>query len=99
VVYDYADLNEITLAWSISIYKSQESEYPVFLLPIYMTHYVMLSRNLIYTGLTRAKKLAIIIGSNKAINMAIGQVNQQQRYTRLKERLGVKMIFNGNCSN
>ena len=52
-----------------------------------MTHYVMLSRNLIYTGLTRAKKLAIVIGSNKAIGLAVKQVNQQQRYTRLKERL------------
>jgi exodeoxyribonuclease V alpha subunit len=87
VTYDYADLNEITLAWSISIHKSQGSEYPVVLLPIYMTHYVMLSRNLIYTGLTRAKKLAIVIGSNKAIGMAVRQVNQQQRYTRLKEKL------------
>jgi exodeoxyribonuclease V alpha subunit len=87
VTYDYADLNEITLAWSISIHKSQGSEYPVVLLPIYLTHYVMLSRNLIYTGLTRAKKLAIVIGSNKAIGMAVRQVNQQQRYTRLKEKL------------
>jgi exodeoxyribonuclease V alpha subunit len=87
VTYDYADLNEITLAWSISIHKSQGSEYPVVLLPIYMTHYVMLSRNLIYTGLTRAKKLAIVIGSNQAIGIAVQQVNQQQRYTRLKERL------------
>jgi exodeoxyribonuclease V alpha subunit len=92
VTYDYADLNEIALAWSISIHKSQGSEYPVVLLPIYMTHYVMLSRNLIYTGLTRAKKLAIVIGSNKAIGMAVRQVNQQQRYTRLKERLGGKII-------
>jgi exodeoxyribonuclease V alpha subunit len=87
VTYDYADLNEITLAWSISIHKSQGSEYPVVLLPIYMTHYVMLSRNLIYTGLTRAKKLAIMIGSERAIGMTVRQVNQQQRYTRLKERL------------
>jgi exodeoxyribonuclease V alpha subunit len=87
VTYDYADLNEVTLAWSISIHKSQGSEYPVVLLPIYMTHYVMLSRNLIYTGLTRAKKLAIVIGSNKAIGMAVRQVNQQQRYTRLSQRL------------
>jgi exodeoxyribonuclease V alpha subunit len=87
VVYDYADLNEVALAWSISIHKSQGSEYPVVILPIYMTHYVMLSRNLIYTGLTRAKKLAIVIGSNKAIGMAVRQVNQQERYTRLKERL------------
>ena len=91
VSYDYADLNEVALAWSISIHKSQGSEYPVVLLPIYMTHYVMLSRNLIYTGLTRAKKLAILIGSHKAIGMAVRQVNQQQRYTRLKERLEVKI--------
>jgi exodeoxyribonuclease V alpha subunit len=87
VSYDYGDLNEVALAWSISIHKSQGSEYPVVLLPIYMAHYVMLSRNLIYTGLTRAKKLAIVIGSNQAIGMAVKQVNQQQRYTRLKERL------------
>ncbi|ACK70824.1 helicase, RecD/TraA family [Gloeothece citriformis PCC 7424] len=92
VVYDFADLNEIALAWSISIHKSQGSEYPVVLLPIYTSHYIMLSRNLIYTGLTRAKKLAIIIGSSKAIGMAVRQVNQQERYTRLKERLGVKLM-------
>jgi exodeoxyribonuclease V alpha subunit len=52
-----------------------------------MTHYVMLSRNLIYTGLTRAKKLAILIGSERAIGMTVQQVNQQQRYTRLKDNL------------
>ncbi|WP_245602684.1 ATP-binding domain-containing protein [Gloeothece verrucosa] len=98
VVYDFADLNEIALAWSISIHKSQGSEYPVVLLPIYTSHYIMLSRNLIYTGLTRAKKLAIIIGSSKAIGMAVRQVNQQERYTRLKERLGVKLIAMGERS-
>jgi exodeoxyribonuclease V alpha subunit len=92
VTYDYADLNEITLAWSITIHKSQGSEYPVVILPIYMTHFVMLSRNLIYTGLTRAKQLAIVIGSSKAISLAVKQVNQQQRYTRLKERLEGKKV-------
>jgi exodeoxyribonuclease V alpha subunit len=92
VVYDFEDLHEITLAWSISIHKSQGSEYPVVLLPIYMTHYIMLSRSLIYTGLTRAKKLAIVIGSEKAIATAVTQVNQQQRYKRLKERLDAKVI-------
>ena len=90
VSYDYADLNEITLAWSITIHKSQGSEYPVVLLPIYMSHYIMLSRNLIYTGLTRAKQLAIVIGPKKAIALAINQVNQQQRYSRLVERLQTK---------
>ena len=87
VVYDYADLNEITLAWATSIHKSQGSEYPVVILPLYTQHYVMLSRNLFYTGLTRAKQLALIVGSEKAIAIAIKQVKQQQRYTRLKQRL------------
>ncbi len=87
VTYDYADLNEITLAWATSIHKSQGSEYPVVILPLYTSHYVMLSRNLFYTGLTRAKKLALIVGSSKAIAIAVKQVKQQLRYTRLKERL------------
>ena len=87
IVYDYADLNEITLAWATSIHKSQGSEYPVVILPLYTQHYVMLSRNLFYTGLTRAKQLALIVGSEKAITIAVKQVKQQQRYTRLKERL------------
>ena len=87
VTYDYADLNEITLAWATSIHKSQGSEYPVVILPLYTQHYVMLSRNLFYTGLTRAKKLALIVGSEKAIAIAVKQVKQQQRYTRLRERL------------
>ncbi len=88
VVYDFADLNEITLAWAKSIHKSQGSEYPVVILPLYTQHYVMLSRNLFYTGLTRSKKLALIVGSEKAIAIAVKQVKQQLRYTRLKERLG-----------
>ncbi|HBB33624.1 MAG TPA: ATP-dependent RecD-like DNA helicase [Cyanobacteria bacterium UBA9273] len=87
VSYDYADLNEITLAWSVSIHKSQGSEYPVVILPIYLQHYLMLSRNLLYTGLTRAKKLAIVIGGKKAIAIAVRSISQQQRYTGLQQRL------------
>lgn len=88
VIYDFADLNEITLAWAKSIHKSQGSEYPVVILPFYTQNYVMLSRNLFYTGLTRAKNLALIVGSEKAIAIAVKQVKQQQRYTKLRERLG-----------
>ncbi|MEA5511806.1 ATP-dependent RecD-like DNA helicase [Crocosphaera sp. UHCC 0190] len=88
VEYDYADLNEISLAWSISIHKSQGSEYPVVIMPVSMSHYVMLSRNLIYTGLTRAKQLAIIVGSSKALGIGVKQGHQKQRYTRLVDRLG-----------
>ncbi len=89
VTYDYADLNEIALAWSVTIHKSQGSEYPVVILPLYTQHYMMLSRNLLYTGLTRAKKLAIIVGSKKAISMAVRSVNQKERYTQLQQRLGL----------
>jgi exodeoxyribonuclease V alpha subunit len=87
VTYDYADLNEIELAWAVSIHKSQGSEYAVVILPIYMQHYMLLSRNLIYTGLTRAKQLAIFVGMQKAIRVAIQQTKNQQRYTLLAERL------------
>lgn len=90
VVYDYADLNEISLAWATSIHKSQGSEYPVVILPLYTQHYVMLSRNLFYTGLTRAKKLALIVGSEKAIAIAVKQVKQESRYTKLSSRISSK---------
>jgi exodeoxyribonuclease V alpha subunit len=87
VVYDYADLNEIALAWCVTIHKSQGSEYPVVILPIYMQHYMMLTRNLFYTGITRAKKLAIVVGAKKAISLAVRSTDDQQRYTRLQQRL------------
>ncbi|WP_287129171.1 ATP-dependent RecD-like DNA helicase [Candidatus Cyanaurora vandensis] len=87
VVYDYADLNEIALAWAVSIHKSQGSEYPVVILPVYMQHSILLTRNLIYTGLTRAKQLAILVGPSKAIGFAIQQTKDQQRFTYLSQRL------------
>jgi exodeoxyribonuclease V alpha subunit len=80
-------LNEVGLAWAISIHKSQGSEYPVVILPLYMQHFLLLSRNLFYTGLTRAKKLALVIGSEKAIGFTVKQQKEQRRYTRLEERL------------
>jgi exodeoxyribonuclease V alpha subunit len=87
VTYDYADLNEITLAFATTIHKAQGSEYPVVILPMFMSHYLMLSRNLLYTGLTRAKQLAILVGSPKAIGLAVKQVKDTQRYTLLARRL------------
>ncbi|OWY64900.1 exodeoxyribonuclease V subunit alpha [cyanobacterium TDX16] len=87
VTYDYADLNEITLAFATTIHKAQGSEYPVVILPLYMQHYMMLSRNLLYTGLTRAKRLAILVGPSKAIGLAVKQVKDTQRYTLLAQRL------------
>lgn len=87
VCYDYADLNEITLAFATTIHKSQGSEYPVVILSVFMQHYVMLSRNLLYTGVTRAKQWVILVGAQKAIALAVKQIKSQQRYTRLAYRL------------
>src|SRR5207244_9292712 len=87
VSYDYADLSELALAWAVTVHKSQGSEYPVVIFPVFMQHYVLLSRNLIYTGLTRAKQLAIFVGPTKAIGLAVKRVMDRQRYTALAERL------------
>jgi exodeoxyribonuclease V alpha subunit len=87
VKYEFSDLNEISLAWSVSIHKSQGSEYPVVVIPLYMQHYIMLSRNLFYTAITRAKKLAIVVGSSQAIGLAVKQQQSQQRYTRLDRQI------------
>ncbi len=87
VTYDYADLNELTLAFATTIHKSQGSEYPAVILPVFSQHYLMLSRNLLYTGITRAKQLAIIVGSPKAIAIAVRQVKDRNRYTLLNWRL------------
>ena len=87
VNYDDADLAEIALAWAITIHKSQGSEYPVVILPIFMQHYLLLSRNLLYTGLTRARERAILVGPTKAIGFATRRVLDRQRYTALADRL------------
>ena len=87
VTYDYADLSEIALAWAVTVHKSQGSEYPVVVFPLFMQHYLLLSRNLLYTGLTRAKQLAILVGPTKAIGISIKRVTDRQRYTALADRL------------
>jgi exodeoxyribonuclease V alpha subunit len=87
VSYDYADLSELSLAWAVTIHKSQGSEFPVVILPLFMQHYLLLSRNLLYTGLTRAKQLAILVGPPKAIGFAVKRMLDRQRYTALADRL------------
>lgn len=69
------------------MHKSQGSEYPVVIFPVFMQHYMLLSRNLLYTGLTRAKQLAIPVGPTKAIGLAVKRIMDRQRYTALSERL------------
>jgi len=87
VTYDYSDLDQITLAYAITIHKSQGSEYPVVIIPITMQSYVMLQRNLIYTGITRGRKLVIMLGQKKALAMAVRNNKGVNRYTRLEECL------------
>ena len=87
VTYDYSDLDEVVLAYAVSVHKSQGSEYPVVILPVVTQHYMLLQRNLIYTGITRAKKLVIMIGTKKALAIAIRNNKPQRRYTLLSERL------------
>ena len=85
--YDYSELDELVLAYAVSIHKSQGSEYPVVVLPIVTAHYIMLARNLIYTGITRGKKLVVLVGSKKALFLAVRNDKTAKRYTRLRERL------------
>lgn len=87
VVYDYSELDEIVLAYAVSIHKSQGSEYPVIIIPVLTQHYVLLQRNLIYTAVTRGKKLVIMAGTLKALAIAVKNNKTQKRYTYLKYRL------------
>jgi exodeoxyribonuclease V alpha subunit len=87
VAYDFTDLDELILAYAISVHKSQGSEYPVVILPVLTQHYMLLQRNLLYTAVTRGKKLVIIIGTKKALAIAIRNKKPLERYTSLKERL------------
>lgn len=87
VSYDISDMDELVLAYAISVHKSQGSEYPVIIMPITTQHYTLLQRNLIYTGLTRAKRLMVMIGTKKALAIAIGNAKVEKRYTLLAERL------------
>jgi exodeoxyribonuclease V alpha subunit len=87
VVYDHGSLDELVLAYACSIHKSQGSEYPCVVIPLHSTHYVMLQRNLLYTALTRAKRLAILVGEERALKIAVGNRRVRARFTRLAERL------------
>jgi exodeoxyribonuclease V alpha subunit len=87
VVYDHGSLDELVLAYACSIHKSQGSEYPCVVIPLHTTHYVMLQRNLLYTALTRAKRLAILVGEERALKIAVGNRRVRARFTRLADRL------------
>ncbi len=85
--YDFSELDELELAYAISVHKAQGSEYPAVIMPVMTQHYMMLLRNLIYTGITRGRKLVVLIGTKRALGIAIRNNKTQQRYTLLGKRL------------
>jgi exodeoxyribonuclease V alpha subunit len=87
VPYEFEELDDIVMAYAISIHKSQGSEYPAVVIPLMVQHYVMLQRNLVYTAVTRGKRLVILVGEGRALAMAVKNNHMQKRYTRLTERL------------
>jgi exodeoxyribonuclease V alpha subunit len=87
VAYDAPALDELVLAYASSIHKSQGSEYPAVVLPLLTTHWVMLSRNLLYTGVTRGKRLVVVVGDPRALRVAVGRDGSSDRHTGLAERL------------
>jgi len=87
VPYGYPDLDEIVLAYAVSVHKSQGSEYPAVIIPVFTQHYVLLQRNLIYTAVTRGRKLVVMIGTRKALAIGVNNNKTQKRYTYLRQRL------------
>lgn len=92
IEYDITELDELVHAYATTIHKSQGSEYPIVVIPVLMNHYVMLQRNLIYTGITRAKKILVLVGTRKALSYAVRNVTVINRNTLLKERLAEAMM-------
>ncbi len=87
VEYDFGDLDELSLAYVLSIHKSQGSEFPCVVIPLHTQHYLMLQRNLLYTAVTRGKKLVVLVGTKKALAMAVRRIDTGQRHTTLRKRL------------
>ena len=87
VEYDFGDLDELSLAYVLSIHKSQGSEFPCIVIPVHTQHYMMLQRNLLYTAATRGKKLVILVGTKKALAMTVNREDTSTRYTALRSRL------------
>lgn len=87
VVYDFLELDELVHAYAVSVHKSQGSEFPAVVIPVLTSHYMMLQRNLLYTAVTRAKRLVVLVGQPKALAMAVNNDKVTQRFTGLRERL------------
>jgi exodeoxyribonuclease V alpha subunit len=87
VSYDWSEADQLVLAYAISVHKSQGSEFPAVVIPLVTQHYMMLQRNLLYTAVTRARQLCVLVGSRRAIAIAVGNDRVSHRYTALDWRL------------
>ena len=87
VTYEYEELDELVLAYAISVHKSQGSEYPVVVLPVTTQHYMLLQRNLLYTAITRAKRMVVLVGTKKALAIAVKNNKIEERYSYLEQLL------------
>jgi exodeoxyribonuclease V alpha subunit len=87
VKYEFRELDELVHAYAVTIHKSQGSEYPCVIIPVHTQHFVMLQRSLLYTAVTRAKKFAVLVGTRKAMGLAVSRADSRERVTTLTERL------------
>ena len=87
VVYGFGELDMLVPAYAATIHKSQGSEYPAVVIPVMTQHYTMLQRNLLYTGVTRGKRLVVLVGQKKAVAIAVKNISGRRRWSKLKERL------------
>jgi exodeoxyribonuclease V alpha subunit len=87
VTYEEADLDDLVCAYACSIHKSQGSEYPCVIIPLHTQHYVMLKRNLLYTAITRGRRLVVIVGTRRALSLAVNNGQTESRFTGLARRL------------
>jgi exodeoxyribonuclease V alpha subunit len=87
VLYTLSELDDLVLAYAVSVHKSQGSEYPCIVMPLMTQHYLMLQRNLVYTAITRARRLAVIVGQQRALALAVANDRPRRRFTRLAQRL------------
>ena len=90
VIYGFGELDELVLAYATTIHKSQGSEYPAVVIPLSVQHYPMLQRNLIYTGVTRGKRLVVLVGQRKALAIAVKGDRKWRRWSKLREWLALE---------
>jgi exodeoxyribonuclease V alpha subunit len=89
IAYSFGELDELVLAYATTIHKSQGSEYPAVVIPLATQHYPMLERNLVYTGITRGKRLVLLVGQRKALAIAVKGVRTRRRWSKLREWLTI----------